>query len=265
MPAKMKIRSAYSTLPTAERKVADFILANPSKASLMVINEIAEAAGVSVPSVTRLAKKLGYEGFLDFRVALASGSSSIESIKSEPIRPDDSDPEVVKKLFLSYMRALEDTLKALNREKLAVLAEKCTRAKRIFVVGTASSYLLANDLALQLNYLDYDAVAVSDAVVMDVLTTRFSADDVFIGISRSGRTRLVLDALKAAKNRGTYTAFISNYINSPAANIADGFFCTACVDDMKNITGRESTLTMTSMVGALIMLVARKTQPEDEQ
>ena len=58
MPAKMKIRSAYSTLPTAERKVADFILENPARASLMVINEIAEAAGVSVPSVTRLARKL---------------------------------------------------------------------------------------------------------------------------------------------------------------------------------------------------------------
>ena len=91
MPAKMKIRSAYSTLPTAERKVADFILENQARASLMVINEIAEAAGVSVPSVTRLARKLGYNGFLDFRVALASGSSSIESLKSDPIRPTDND------------------------------------------------------------------------------------------------------------------------------------------------------------------------------
>ena len=67
MPAKMKIRSAYATLPSAERKVADFILENSERATRMVINEIAEAAGVSVPSVTRLARKLGYSGFLDFR------------------------------------------------------------------------------------------------------------------------------------------------------------------------------------------------------
>ena len=113
MPAKMKIRSAYSTLPTAERKVADFILENPARASLMVINEIAEAAGVSVPSVTRLARKLGYNGFLDFRVALASGSSSIESLKSDPIRPTDNDEAVIEKMFLASMRAMEDTLKAL--------------------------------------------------------------------------------------------------------------------------------------------------------
>ena len=190
MPAKMKIRSAYSTLPTAERKVADFILENPARASLMVINEIAEAAGVSVPSVTRLARKLGYNGFLDFRVALASGSSSIESLKSDPIRPTDNDEAVIEKMFLASMRAMEDTLKALPKNKLSTLAEK-----RIFVFGTASSEFLARDIAYQFNYMGYDATAVSDSMVMDVLSARFTVDDVFIGISRSGRTKLLLDAL----------------------------------------------------------------------
>ena len=64
MPANNKIRSAYVTLPSAERKVADFILDNPDRAMRMVINEIAEAAGVSVPSVTRLARRLGYKGLI---------------------------------------------------------------------------------------------------------------------------------------------------------------------------------------------------------
>lgn len=264
MPAKMKIRSAYSTLPTAERKVADFILENPARASLMVINEIAEAAGVSVPSVTRLARKLGYNGFLDFRVALASGSSSIESLKSDPIRPTDNDEAVIEKMFLASMRAMEDTLKALPKNKFSTLAEKAVRAKRIFVFGTASSEFLARDIAYQFNYMGYDATAVSDSMVMDVLSARFTVDDVFIGISRSGRTKLLLDALKAAKACGTYTAFVSNYINSPAANIADAFFCTSGVDDMKSITGRESNLTILTLFGSLIVLMARKTAPQQD-
>ena len=257
MPAKMKIRSAYSTLPTAERKVADFILENPARASLMVINEIAEAAGVSVPSVTRLARKLGYNGFLDFRVALASGSSSIESLKSDPIRPTDNDEAVIEKMFLASMRAMEDTLKALPKNKLSTLAEKAVRAKRIFVFGTASSEFLARDIAYQFNYMGYDATAVSDSMVMDVLSARFTVDDVFIGISRSGRTKLLLDALKAAKGCGTYT-------DSPAANIADAFFCTSGVDDMKSITGRESNLTILTLFGSLIVLMARKTAPQQD-
>ena len=99
MPAKMKIRSAYATLPSAERKVADFILENSERATRMVINEIAEAAGVSVPSVTRLARKLGYSGFLDFRVALASGTSSMELRKNTTILPEDSDETVIEKTY----------------------------------------------------------------------------------------------------------------------------------------------------------------------
>ena len=101
-------------------------------------------------------------------------------------------------------------------------------------------------------------------MVMDVLTARFTVDGVFIGISRSGRTELLLDALKAAKACGTYTAFVSNYINSPAANIADAFFCTSGVDDMKSITGRESNLTILTLFGSLIVLMARKTAPQQD-
>ncbi len=258
MPAKMKIRSAYSNLPTAERKVADFILENPSRASLMVINEIADAAGVSVPSVTRLAKKLGYSGFLDFRVALASGSSSIESIKSEPIAAEDTDEAAIEKIFLSSMRALEDTLKATNRSKLSELADKCVAANRIFVVGVEDSSVMAQELAMQMVSMGCDAVAVCNPMLLDALTTRYGTNDVFIGVSHSGRTKMVIDALKAARSNGCYTCFVSNYINSPAAILADAFFCTSCVDDVKHITGRESSISMQALMVSLVTLMCRK-------
>ena len=238
--------------------------------SVVVLGSGAYRIGSSVEfdwcsvNAIQTARKLGYNGFLDFRVALASGSSSIESLKSDPIRPTDNDEAVIEKMFLASMRAMEDTLKALPKNKLSTLAEKAVRAKRIFVFGTASSEFLARDIAYQLNYMGYDATAVSDSMVMDVLSARFTVDDVFIGISRSGRTKLLLDALKAAKACGTYTAFVSNYINSPAANIADAFFCTSGVDDMKSITGRESNLTILTLFGSLIVLMARKTAPQQD-
>lgn len=258
MPAKMKIRSAYSTLPTAERKVADFILENPERASLMVINEIAAAAGVSVPSVTRLAKKLGYNGFMDFRVSLASGNSSLESLKSEPVHPEDTDSVVIEKMFLAHMRALEDTLKALDREKLSILADKVVKARRIFICGAASSAILAQDFALQMNLLGFDALALSDPVVMERYCSRFTEQDVFIGISRSGRTKNILEALRCAKRAGSYCNFISNHINSPALQVADSFFCTSRIDDVKNVIGRESNVSMYALVSTLMVLVFRR-------
>ncbi len=81
----------------------------------------------------------------------------------------------------------------------------------------------------------------------------------FIGISRSGRTKLLIDGLKEASAGGAYCAFFSNYVNSPAASIADCFFCTSRIDDMKSVVGQESNLSMLAAVGALIMVVARRT------
>lgn len=259
MPAIMKIKSAYSTLPTAERKVADFILKNPTRAPLMVINEIAEEVGVSVPSVTRLAKKLGYDGFLDFRVALASGSSAIESTKGAPVSQYDPDEIIIEKAFLASMRAIEDTLKALNKKDLSELANAIVKAKRIFLYGVATSSLLAQDIARQLIFLGYDAIAVSDPSTMTMYTSRFTSNDVFIGFSRTGRTKLVNDSLKAAKQRGSCCALVSNYINAPCGSIADYFFCTSRLDDVKQIVGRETNITMTAWSVALMLLVARKT------
>jgi len=258
MPAKMKIRSAYSTLPTAERKVADFILENPEQASLMVINEIAASAGVSVPSVTRLAKKLGYSGFMDFRVSLASGNSSLESLKSEPVHADDTDSVVVEKMFLAHMRALEDTLKALDRDKLSTLADKMVGARRIFICGASSSAILAEDFAIQMNLLGFDTLSLSDPVIMERYYSRFTADDVFLGISRSGRTKNILEALRYAKRAGAYTCFMSNHINSPALQVADSFFCTSRIDDIKNVIGRESTVSMYALVNTLMVLISRR-------
>lgn len=260
MPARMKIRSAYSTLPTAERKVADYILENPEKASLMVINEIAAEAGVSVPSVTRLAKKLGYSGFMDFRVALASGSSSITSAEGGPVQDGDSDSTVVEKVFLSYMRSIEDTLKAIDRDALVDLAHRTEKARRIFLFGAGSSAMLAEDFALHLNMLGYDATAVSDPVIMEFYSSHLSKEDLFIGFSRSGKTKNVLDGLRSAKKRGCFAAFISNYITSPAAQIADSFFCTARVDDLRTIAGRESNVSMYTITGTLLILLKRNSK-----
>ncbi len=259
MPATMKIKSAYSSLPSAERKVADYILEDTSRASLMVISEIAQAAGVSVPSVTRLAKKLGYDGFLDFRVALAGSAAASASALEVcgPIHPLDDDQTAVEKLFATASSSIMETLKSIDKDALIRLAGKINGAKRIFLFGTNGSRNFIHDCVYYLAIMGYDAVAATDPDVISMYYNRFTSEDVFIGISRSGRTKLLIDALRAAKSSGSYCAFLSNYINSPASYMADTFFCTSRIDDVRNILGRESNLGMMVLMYALSILLER--------
>ncbi len=258
MPAKMKIRSAYTSLPSAERKVADFILENPERAMHMVINEIADSAGVSVPSVTRLARKLGYKGFLEFRVALASGAAlSAETHKLSPVEDTDSDEEVVEKVYLASIRALEDTYRALDRERICELARAIATADRVFICGGGGSTLLAQDAAFQLNALGVQAVPIISQTVLNMYKPRFCETDVFIGLSRAGRNKLLTEAVRQAKRQGSTCVFMSNYVNAQGAQTADYFFCTSRLDDMKKILGTESNSAMIALMNLILLLVAR--------
>ena len=64
------LESRYANLRPSERKAADFILAHPAEASQLTLAQTAEQAGVSQPTVIRLARALGFSGFRAFQLAL---------------------------------------------------------------------------------------------------------------------------------------------------------------------------------------------------
>ena len=71
-----RLAGAYGDLPAAQRAIADLIMGDPLLGALWGIEAMAERAQVSVGSVIRFAKHLGYEGFSDFRNALREACSA---------------------------------------------------------------------------------------------------------------------------------------------------------------------------------------------
>jgi DNA-binding MurR/RpiR family transcriptional regulator len=58
------------TLTPAERKLSETLLRNYPVSGLQSVTRLAEAAGVSTPTVIRMARKLGFDGFPEFQDAL---------------------------------------------------------------------------------------------------------------------------------------------------------------------------------------------------
>ncbi len=257
MPACMKIRSAYSTLPNAERKVADFILKNQERAMHMVINEIASEVGVSVPSVTRLARKLGYNSFLDFRVALANSSKEADPKRGTPVSDQDSDSAVIEKTFFSAARALDDTNKALDKQAFMRFSIELCKSHRVFVMGQSTCALLAQDFAHELCKLGLDASAFTDSLQMGACRSQFSRGCTVIGLSRSGKEKCWSDIMKEASEHGAITAYVSNYLNAPAAQNCDYFFNTSRIEDLRTLVGRETYDSMLVLLDTLLLLVSR--------
>lgn len=67
---KDRIEDLRAELTPAERQITNVLMREYPVAGLQSVTRFAEAAGVSTPTVIRLARKLGFEGFTDMQEAL---------------------------------------------------------------------------------------------------------------------------------------------------------------------------------------------------
>ena len=65
-----EICSLYDQLSGGEQAIADFVMAHPSDIASMTTREIAQASATSAASVSRFARRLGYESLSALRGAL---------------------------------------------------------------------------------------------------------------------------------------------------------------------------------------------------
>jgi DNA-binding MurR/RpiR family transcriptional regulator len=253
----VKIRSLYPSLPKAERNVADFIQSDPERAPHRTVHEFAKAGGVSVASVSRFVRKLGFADFKEFKLELArETTSSVQSLFQE-ITPEDSDEEIARKVFLGNIKSLEDTLKILSVADLTQAARAICGCKRLVFFGIGGSGYAGHDAALRFSYLDFQAEAYEDASKILLQALRVTPRDVVIGISHSGRSAITVEGLRLAREKGALTIGISNYPRSPLRDASALFFCTSFPENRVKVAAISSKVAQLCVLDALYLLVAR--------
>ena len=71
----LRINSYYNNMGVAEKKVADWILRHRAEAIKLSIVELAAKTGASEATIARFARKLGYGGYQEMKIAFAQDES----------------------------------------------------------------------------------------------------------------------------------------------------------------------------------------------
>ncbi len=254
---RAKIRSLLPNLSNAERRVAGYILENALEIPFLSVHKLAQAVNISVASVSRFVKGIGYNSYRDFKVELAQDNTSAAPEILNTITPDDNGLEIVRKVFKSNAQSLDDTLKLLNIDELVELGRKLSETKRILFFGIGGSGNVAKDAALRFSHLDIQSEAYTDPVYIIVSAKRLKKFEAAVGISHSGRSTVTIEALKIAQENGALTVGISNYMKSPLSRYADCFFCTSFHESRVKVAALSSRLAQLCLIDALYLLVAR--------
>ena len=95
-----KLKEMKEVFTKTEKKIAKYILGNLESIKGMRAKELGALIGISQPSIIRFAKKLGYKGFPEFKIAL---SEAIITKNDVPIRTSKN---IIKKLSLNFSSVL---------------------------------------------------------------------------------------------------------------------------------------------------------------
>ncbi|MGK9147979.1 MurR/RpiR family transcriptional regulator [Plantibacter flavus] len=262
--ALLVLRQAIPRLSAAETRVAETIIGTPSLVVELTITELAKACGTSQATVARFCQTIGYTGYREFRVAVATSTSREQAerdrfeVDDADIDPDDSVEAVVAKVAYQEVQAIELTARSLDRVALDAVVDALLAAPRIDIVGFGSSNLTAQDLHQKLYRIGMPANTFVDAHLALPSAALLGPGGVAIGISHSGLTVETEQALQLARAAGATTVCITNFPDSPIASRCDLVLVTQARESRYRSGAMSSRIAQLALVDLLFIRVAQR-------
>ena len=251
----------------ALRRVAEFVLENPAVVSTMSIDTLADICEVSTATVVRFCRMIGFRGYRDLRLGLAAETGGREHFGvglSGEITDEDTSAELVAKVAYADARAIEATAAALSVTALEAVVAGIVAARKVIIFGVESSALAAANLQEHLVGIDIVAYAWADANAALMSTALTRPGDVAIGISHSGMTYAIIDALALAHTNGAMTVAITSNPASPLAAHADHVLATAIREGTFRSAEMASRAAQLMVSDCIFAAVARATYDHSE-
>lgn len=216
-----RLSSILPSLRPAEQRLARFILQNPQAAIALSVADLAREAQTSETTAVRLAKALGFKGVREFKLAVATESPGPAVNIYQSLRSGETLSNIAINYFAGAIQAFGDTLSLLDFGQLERAVSLLGGADRIGCFGSGASGHVAIDAEQKLLRVNLRAWAFTDPHEQLAFAALLTAEDVVIGISHSGRTRDVLDAVGQAKENGARVVVIAGDPRSDLAALGD--------------------------------------------
>ncbi|HNP93125.1 MAG: MurR/RpiR family transcriptional regulator [Spirochaetota bacterium] len=219
------IHSLSNSLSERDRRIADYILNDPAKAVHLSIEELAEAAQVSVSTLVRFVKKLGFRGYQQFRIALASEALAPEARIYETIVDSGEDP--VRLAFSSASKALEITSSMIDSQDLYKLASRIIEANCVYLFGLGGSLIVAKDALHKLVRTGIRCIGAEDYHMQLMIASQMNQQDTAIIVSHTGANKDAIGLAETIKTTGAFLCVITTYPRSALSRMADMRFISA--------------------------------------
>ncbi|MEK5340690.1 MurR/RpiR family transcriptional regulator [Weizmannia sp. FSL W8-1119] len=255
------LRPRLKSFTDTEKIIAEYFMQLGKKVVNKTLSNIAEDTGVSESTIFKFVKKIGFDGFQDFKITVASNFRTNEERSQEiVVFPDicksDSTHVIAQKIINSNKGLLENLLQSLKEEQLNKALSLIYPAKCIYFFGQGASSVIALDAYHKFLRTKYHCNYVADLHMQLSYATKLGPDDCVFLFSHSGET---LDTIEIAKisreNRAKIITLTGNY-DSELVKLSDTAFVVYSEESAfrsESLTARILYLTIIDILYVSVM------------
>jgi len=209
-----RIQAQYADLRKSEKVVADYLRRHSTDKLQQSITEFAKTLGVSDATVSRFSRALGYSGYPDLKLALAEASGSVDrnSVVNIPSELDRNDPLITLSAKLSVLlsNSILGTQKLLDEQLLEQCVGELRSCDQVVLIGVGGAAAICMEAAHLFTKAGVDAKSYDDGYNQIVAAANISKNSLMIGISHTGTTADIGNALTLARKNGASTIAITS-------------------------------------------------------
>lgn len=257
----LKMNEVKDQLTNSEQKIVSCVLDNNEEVCKSSIQEFAKRCNTSPSSIVRFCKKIGFEGFQEFKIELAKGIPTLkksQNIVYEDVRVDDTIRNIVEKISAGNIKSIENTIDLLDYDEVEKAVEALSNANNIFLYGVGASGIVAMDFQYKLMRINRNAFMYLDSHTQLSSSVNIQENDIAVGISHSGETLEIFKAIEMANKKGATTISISKYGNNSLSNISNISLCTGGIEKNLRVGAIASRIAQLTVVDILFVGLAQK-------
>lgn len=209
-----------------EKIVIDFILEKKEEIEPYSTNQVAKETYTSPSILIRIAKKLNFKGWIDFKEAFLAeqtylNSHFVDLDANYPFQGNDTIMNISRKISQLHIESVNDTLSLMTHDDLQKAVQIVRKSKEVQIFGVSNINFFGLNFAQKLNRINIPATCDPISENLYQNAAMMKPGECAICISYSGQTVAMLKVAKILKNKHIPIIAITSIGNNDLSKIAD--------------------------------------------
>jgi DNA-binding MurR/RpiR family transcriptional regulator len=250
-------RLKHTSFSDAEQSLVNYLIDHPEDLQDMTTQKIANLTHTNPTSLIRVAKKMGFKGWLDLKEAyleewqyLNSHFTAIDA--NLPYEQTDHLISIAHKINTLQQNTLQDTLSLIDSKDLEHAQKLLLNADEIKIFASQTNALIAQDFVTKMRRINKKVIISS---TYDYSTYEaFNSDNrtCALIISYTGEDGFFIKCMETLKKQGASTISLTSIGNNPIATHSD---CSLKITTREKLYSKIGNFTSTTSIIYLLNLL----------